>query len=111
LEAVVRTLIAPFILLASLGIATLDLGGPASAGDVHLRKSSAEEMKSVCDKVGGNYSQDAHGYGCGTDCNGKPGTDCVVYCKTDDKCTAQVIGARRPTSLQSALQAPARHAR
>jgi hypothetical protein len=104
LEAVVRTLIAPFILLGLLGC-----GGPASANDIHLRKSSADEMKSVCGKVGGNYSQDAHGYGCGTDCKGKPGTDCVVYCKTDDQCTAQVIGARRPTSLESALQAPARH--
>lgn len=101
-----RALIAPFILLGLVGFICA-----ASANDVHLKKSTVDEMKSVCDKVGGHYSQDAHGYGCGTNCNGKPGTDCVVYCKTDEKCTAQVIGARRPTSLQSALQAPARHAR
>jgi len=78
------------------------------ASDVHLAKQTAEEIKSVCDKAGGKFSQDANGYGCGTDCHGGPGTDCVVFCKTGEKCDAQVIGGRRPKNALSALQAPAR---
>ncbi len=87
------------------------LGGPASANDINLRKHSADEIKSVCEKVGGKFSQDARGYGCGTNCRGGPGTDCLVSCKNDQPCFAQVIGARRPTTILDALQAPARAAR
>jgi hypothetical protein len=71
-----------------------------------MHKHSAAELKSVCDKVGGSFSQDANIYGCGTDCHGGPGTACVVDCKTDQTCFAQVTGSRRPTTLMNALQAP-----
>ena len=69
-------------------------------------KHTAEEVKSVCEKVGGRFSQDATGHYCSTDCHGGPGTDCVVGCKTGLPCVAQVIGSRRPTNLANALQAP-----
>ena len=106
LEPAVQNLIALFIMLGMLV-----LGNPSSARDIYLQKSTTDEIKSVCEKVGGKYSDDASGFGCGTNCNGGPGTDCVVYCKVDQKCIAQVIGSRRPTSFQSALQAPTKHAR
>lgn len=96
-----RDLIALLIIAA-----VLVFSAPALAGDAHLPKQTAEEMKSVCAKAGGKFSQDANGYGCGTDCHGGPGTDCVVFCKSGEKCVAQVIGARRPRSALSALQAP-----
>jgi len=85
--------------------------GSALASEVSLRRHSAEEIKAVCDKAGGKFSQDANGFGCGTNCNGGPGTDCTVGCKNDQPCYAQVIGSRRPTTLQNALQAPARRSR
>lgn len=85
---------------------TLALSGAALARDLTLPKTSAEQLKSACDKAGGKFSQDAKGYGCGTDCAGRPSTDCTVYCSTDDKCTAQVIGARRPRSVADALTTP-----
>ena len=76
----------------------------ASASETAMRKFSPAEMKSVCDKVGGSFSQDAGGYGCGTNCQGKRGTDCVVACKNNDKgCFAQVPGRARPRSLPDAL--------
>ena len=76
----------------------------ARASEAAMRKFSPAEMKSVCDKVGGSFSQDAGGYGCGTNCQGKPGTDCVVACKNNDKgCFAQVPGRARPRSLPDAL--------
>ncbi|MGA7519726.1 MAG: hypothetical protein WBW28_22635, partial [Pseudolabrys sp.] len=68
-----RTLIVLLILAA-----TFDLSGSSVASETTMRKSSAEELKSVCDKAGGSFSQDASGYGCGTNCEGKPGTDCVL---------------------------------
>ena len=74
------------------------------ASETSMHKYSAEELKSVCDKAGGSYSQDAGGYGCGTNCQGKPGTDCVVACKNNDRnCFAQVPGRARPMSLPNAL--------
>ena len=60
------------------------------ARDVSIGKHSAEEVKSVCDKAGGKFSQDATGHYCGTNCHGTPGTDCVVGCKTGQTCIAQV---------------------
>lgn len=92
-------------------IGTLGLSGPALASDVNLPKQTPEQMKAVCDKVGGKFSQDTSGYECGTDCHGKPGTDCTVFCKPEQKCVAQVVGSRRPRTVESALQAPARGAR
>ena len=101
-----RDFIAPLIIAGVLGFSA-PASVPALAADVHLPKQTAEEMKSVCAKAGGKFSQDANGYECGTDCHGGPGTDCVVFCKTGEKCVAQVIGARRPKNALSALQAPA----
>lgn len=97
-----RDFIAPLIIAGVLGFS-----GPCLAGDVHLPNQTVEEMKGVCTKAGGKFSQDAGGYECGTNCHGAPGTDCVVFCKTGEKCVAQVIGARRPRNALSALQAPA----
>jgi hypothetical protein len=92
-------------------ITALALGGAALARDLTLPKTSAEALKSACDKAGGRFSQDARGYDCGTDCASGPGTDCIVHCAAGQKCTAQVIGARRPHSVAEALTKPARHAR
>ena len=78
--------------------------GSSMASETTMRKSTAEELKSVCDKAGGSFSQDAGGYGCGTNCQGKPGTDCVLACKNNEKsCFAQVPGRARPTSPLNAL--------
>ncbi|MCK9919673.1 hypothetical protein MXD81_62155 [Microbacteriaceae bacterium K1510] len=84
----------------------LALNGAALARDLTLPKTSTDQLKSACDKAGGKFSQDAKGYGCGTDCAGAPGTDCTVFCPADTKCTAQVIGARRPRSVADALTTP-----
>jgi hypothetical protein len=96
--------------IAALFILTggLALSGAAQARDLTLPKTSADQLKKACDKAGGKFSQDARGYGCGTDCAGKAGTDCTVFCPTDSKCTAQVIGARRPRSVADALTKPQR---
>jgi hypothetical protein len=97
--------------LTSLLILTgaLALSSAALAGDVTLAKTSADQLKDACAKAGGKFSQDTKGYGCGTDCHGGPSTDCVVYCPVDQKCTAQVIGARRPRSVAEALTKPEPH--
>jgi hypothetical protein len=102
----VRKLIAPIILMSLLGFA-----GPSLARDIALHKHAADEIKTVCAKAGGSFSQGAGVYACGTNCHGGPGTDCIVSCTADQTCTAQVIGGRRPTTPLSALQAPARAAR
>jgi hypothetical protein len=106
MERAVRNLTALLILMGTLG-----LSGPSWARDIHLQKTSAAELKQTCDKVGGSFSQGAGSYGCGTDCQGGPGTDCIVTCKADQKCIAQVIGGRRPHTVLEALQKPKRHAR
>ncbi len=88
----------------------LAFNSAAFGRDITLPKTGAEALKSACDKAGGKFSQDAKGYGCGTNCQGGAGTDCVVHCDAGQKCTAQVIGARRPRSIADALSKPA-HAR
>jgi len=109
LEAVVRHFIFHILIGATVGV--MGLAGPSLAGESTLQKSTLEKIKAVCDQTGGKLSQDAHGFGCGTDCHGHPGTDCTLYCKTDQKCVAQTMGARRPTSFENALKAPERRAR
>jgi hypothetical protein len=99
----------PIALLILTG--ALALSGAAVAKDLTLPKTSADAIRSACDKAGGKFSQDDRGYGCGTDCHGDPGTDCIVYCKAGEKCTAQVIGGRRPHSVAAALTKPERHRR
>ncbi len=94
----------PFLILFGV----LVYCGPSLAAEVHLPQQTPDEIKAVCNKAGGRFSQDENGYDCGTDCQGKPGTDCVVHCAAGQKCVAQVIGARRPRDVLSALQAPAR---
>lgn len=101
-----RTFTALFILSAALA-----LSGAAQARDMTLPKTSADALKSACEKAGGKFSQDATIYGCGTDCLGKPGTDCTVNCTADEKCTAQVVGARHPRSIAEALTKPTKHER
>lgn len=101
-----RHLFTPFILIASLAAAA-----PAFAADVNLHKHGADEIKSVCAEAGGSFSQGADSYGCGTDCHGKPGTACTVFCKADQNCIAQVLGGRRPRNVLGALKMPERHAR
>jgi hypothetical protein len=89
----------------------LALSGAALARDLTLPKTNAEALKSACDKASGKFSQDAKGYGCGTNCQGGPGTDCIVHCEADQKCTAQVIGALHPRSVAEALTKPERQRR
>ena len=96
-----RNLAVPFILVGALGLSTSSL-----ARDISIGKHTADEVKRVCDKVGGKFSQDTTGHYCGTDCHGGPGTDCVVGCQTSKPCIAQVIGSRRPSTLLNALEAP-----
>ena len=79
---------------------------PSFASEVSIGRHSADEVKRVCEKVGGRFSQDATGHYCGTDCHGGPGTDCTVGCKNGQACIAQVIGARRPNTLGNALEIP-----
>lgn len=87
----------------------LSLAAPASARDLTLPKTTADQLKAACDKAGGKFSQGDNIYGCGTDCAGKPGTDCTVNCSADKKCSAQVIGGRRPRSIADALMKRGRH--
>ena len=87
------------------------LAAPAAARDLTLPKTSAEALKSACDKAGGKFSQGDKLYGCGTDCVGHPGTDCTVTCAAGARCTAQVIGGRRPRSVAEALTKPERRRR
>ena len=89
----------------------LALNGAAFARDITLPQTSAEVLKSACDKAGGKFSQDAKGYGCGTNCLGRPGTDCIVHCAAGEKCTAQVMGARRARSVAKALSKPTKRER
>jgi hypothetical protein len=74
-----------------------------------LPKLTADQLKAACDKAGGKFSQSATIYGCGTDCAGKPGTDCTVDCTADKRCTTQVVGGRRPHSIADALEKPGKH--
>jgi hypothetical protein len=90
------------ILLILLG--AVALGRPCLAVEASMGKHSVEELKGVCEKAGGSFSQDAGGYGCGTNCKGGPGTDCTVACKTDQPCYAQTMGRKRPASMLNALQ-------
>jgi|SRR5690349_17371687 len=91
-------------LLIALGLAVATR--PSAAAEVTLQKTSPEGLKTVCEKLGGSFSQASNGYGCGTDCHGDKGTDCVVFCPTSAKrCTAQVDGARRPKTFEQALGA------
>src|SRR5262245_62730609 len=59
--------------------------GSSLVSETTMHKYTAEELKSVCEKAGGSFSQDAGGYGCATNCQGKPGTDCIVSCKNNEK--------------------------
>ena len=65
-----RILIAPIVVLGFLALAA-----PCLASDIHLPGQTADQIKAICDKAGGKFSQDQNGYDCGTDCQGKPGTE------------------------------------
>ena len=99
----------PVILLILMG--ALALTGVAQARDMTLPKTSADALKTVCATAGGSFSTGPRGYGCGTNCKGGPGTDCIVHCAADTRCTAQVIGGRRPRSVADALTKPEPHRR
>ena len=86
-----------FLILAALA-------APAAARDMTLPKTTADQLKAACDRAGGKFSQGAAIYGCGTDCAGKPGTDCTVNCQAGKRCTAQVVGGRRPHTVAEALE-------
>jgi hypothetical protein len=101
LEIAMKNLTAAVVLLGILGFSV-----PSSAREGSVGRHTADEVKRACDQVGGKFSQDTTGYYCGTNCHGGPGTDCTVGCKTGQACIAQVIGARRATTLVNALQAP-----
>jgi L-aminopeptidase/D-esterase-like protein len=99
----------PIALLILTG--ALAFSGAALARDISLPKTTPDALKSACDAAGGKFSQGSMGYGCGTDCKGGPGTDCIVHCDEGKKCTAQVIGSRRPHSVAQALTKPQRRRR
>jgi hypothetical protein len=101
MESAVRHFFSILILTSAL-----TCGGMAFAAEVTLPKTTADQLKDACTKAGGRFSQDASGYDCGTNCQGGPSTDCTVHCAADQKCTAQVIGARRPRSVAEALTKP-----
>ena len=82
---------------------TLVLAGAAQARDLRLPKTSADDLQKICTAVGGSFSPGADRYGCGTDCKGGKGTDCLVTCSPDKPCTGQIIGARRPRTIEQAL--------
>jgi L-aminopeptidase/D-esterase-like protein len=94
--------IAPFILIGALATSGLSF-----ANDINLEKQTPEQLKSACNQAGGKFSQDSHGYGCGTNCTGGPGTACTVSCEPDKKCVAQVMGSHRPRHILDALKKPA----
>ena len=96
-----RNLLVPIVLIGVLGLA-----GAAAARDVHTQKYSMDELKSACDKAGGKFSQGEGLYGCGTDCHGGPGTDCIVTCQEGKRCIAQLMGGRRFRNLAQALGVP-----
>jgi hypothetical protein len=102
----VRHLISLLLLTGALASS-----GVVLAAETTLPRTTAEQLKDTCTKAGGKFSQDAKGYGCGTDCHGGPSTDCTVFCTADQKCTAQVVGARRPRSVAEALTKPEGHRR
>jgi hypothetical protein len=77
--------------------------GAAQARDLRLPKTSADDLQKMCTSVGGSFSPGADRYGCGTDCKGGKGTDCVVTCTPDRRCLAQIVGARRPHTIEQAL--------
>ncbi len=101
-----RHLTATLILIGSLG-----LGTSALARDIYFAKQTPDEIKAVCEKTGGRFSQDPVGYGCGTNCKGGRGTACTVFCKEGEKCVVQVTGGRRPHTIESALQKPEKRRR
>jgi len=82
---------------------TLMPAGGAMARDMRLPKTDAAALQKMCTEIGGAFSQGTARYGCGTDCKGGAGTDCVVTCEPDKPCVAQVIGGRRPHSVAQAL--------
>ena len=53
-----RNLIVPLILVGAFG---LSVGSTLAAQEVSLHKHTAAELKSVCDKAGGRFSQNAGG--------------------------------------------------
>jgi hypothetical protein len=83
---------------------SLVIGTASMARDLHLPKTSAAELKQICEKVGGSYSEGAGRYGCATDCKGAKGTDCIVSCIADKPCDAQVFGGKRTRTVEQALQ-------
>jgi hypothetical protein len=91
------------LLIVAGALAVLASARPALAIDTTLAKASVDEVKAVCEKVGGRFSQDSKGYGCGTNCHGGPGTSCIVNCREGERCVAQMTRGRRPHSLESAL--------
>jgi hypothetical protein len=109
LEFLVVRPITNLVILAGALSLCLAPGTPSLARDLTLPKTTADQLKAACDKAGGTFSHGEKLYGCGTDCAGKPGTDCTVNCTADKKCSAQVIGGRRPRSVADALMKPARH--
>ena len=91
---------------------TLAISAPASARDIHLHiKMSAQALHQTCDQTGGRFSQGPKRYGCGTDCHGHPGTDCIVTCEPGHRCIAQTTGGRRARTVMQALQAPGKYPR
>ena len=79
--------------------------GAALAEESTLPKTNAEQLKDACNKAGGKFSQDAKSIGVVPTARAAPAPIARSTARST-KCTAQVIGARRPHSVAEALTKP-----
>ena len=81
------------------GLAAVGLLGatPVHATDSIVAPMKESDVKSFCDKVGGDFTRapDGSGYGCKSDCNGS----CSVTCSKDNYCVISTpVELRVPTA-------------
>jgi hypothetical protein len=86
------------LIVSVIALGALLLGAEPSlaAKKLQIGTHTAEELRNVCYQTGGAFSQDSTGYRCQTNCRGGPGTQCVIACKNDNTCSAQMPGRSRP---------------
>lgn len=86
----IKTLIMGSAVVLLLGL----VSSTAMAEDVDLGKHGESEIKSICDRQGGNFQSDAQIYGCSKACKG--GTCAVICTKDDQKCFGTTPANRPP---------------
>ena len=72
-----------WIMRSALALVLGLVSSTAMAKDVDLGKHGADEIKSICDRLGGRFVSDGQTYGCSKKC---PGGTCAVICDKDDGC-------------------------